>query len=267
MSQTTSNGKRRILGSVKVEVAEYGSSTWYDLGLGEGAGFTENVKATETFPDNGASLGFVIDEQSIDVDFICWQPDLSVLKIARGGIDTLTTTAGSAVSGHTQAIASGAWAYNQFISFDGQNGDGTKPTMDVTHPVVGSVDSDLTEVTDFDLVKVSGKWGILVKDSTTVTTTAQVLTLKYSYTPAASYSLSTGGADVPGFLQLRLTNVTSGKNMILTSYKVQNTAGFQVKFNPDNNKSKPAGFVLKFHGVLDSTRTVGDQLYKLTIED
>jgi len=36
MAQTVSNGKRRIIGSAKVEVAVYGSDTWYDLGLGEG---------------------------------------------------------------------------------------------------------------------------------------------------------------------------------------------------------------------------------------
>ena len=36
MAQTVSNGKRRILGSAKVEVATYGSATFYDLGLGEG---------------------------------------------------------------------------------------------------------------------------------------------------------------------------------------------------------------------------------------
>jgi len=267
MAQTTSNGKRRILGSVKVEVAAYGSDTFYDLGLGNGAGFTEEITATETFPDNGDSLGFVIENQKITVDFKVLEPDLSVLQIARGSIDTLTTTAASAVSGHLQSVASGAWAYNTFIEMDGQNGNGNAPTMDVTIPVVGSVDGTLVNATDYDLVKVNGKWGIIVKDSSTVTTAAQVLTLKYTYTPAASYSLSTGGADVPGWLKLRLTNVTSGKSMVMNIYKCQNTAGFQVAFQPDNQKSKANEWVLKFTGVNDTTRTVGDRLYKLTIED
>jgi hypothetical protein len=267
MTQTVSNGKRRILGSAKVEVCTYGGSTWLDLGLGEGVALTENIKTSESIPDNGSSLGFVIDEQSCDVDFSVWEPDLSTLQIARGGVDNIVTTAGTLVSGHSQVISSGAWAYNGFIALDGQNSDGSKPTLDVTHPVVGSVDSDLAEAVDFDLVKSGSIWGILIKDSTTVTTLTQTITVKYSFTPASSLTLTTGGADVPGFLQLRLTNTTSGKTMVLLLYKVQNTAGFQVKFNPDNNKAKPAPWVLKFHGVCDTSRTVNDQLYALTIQN
>lgn len=267
MAQTVSNGKRRILGSVKVEVAAYGSNTFYDLGLGNGAGFSEDMTTNETFPDNGDSLGIVIDEQKITVDFKVLEPDLSVLQIARGGIDALTTTPATLVSGHTQSVNSGAWAYNTFIPFDGQNGNGNQPTMDSTHPVVASTDGDLTVVTDYDLVKVSGKWGIIVKDSTTVTTASQGLTFKYSYTPAASITLSTGGSEVPGWLALRLTNTTSGKAMVMNIYKVQNVKGFQVSFNADNKKSTPNEWVLQFVGVNDTTRAVTDRLYSLTIEE
>lgn len=267
MAQTVSNGKLRRIGSAKVEVAAYGSDTWYDLGLGKGIKFTENMVTSETFPDNGDSLGMVIDEQSATISMQVWEPDLAVFNIARGSIDNLTTTAASIVSGHTQSIASGAWAYNQFIVMDGQNGNGNAPTLDGTIPVVGSVDGTLTEVTDFDLVKVSGKWGIIVKDSTAVTTAAQVLTFKYSYTPAASYSLSTGGTDIPGWLKVRLTNVTSGKAMVINFYKCQNTKGFDLPFGADNKKGEPVGWAMEFKAVNDTTRDVKDRLYKITIEE
>jgi len=264
MAQTVSNGKRRILGSAKVEVAAYGSDTWYDLGLGEGVGWTEGFKQEETIPDNGASLGIVILDQFADIDFIVWEPDLAVLKIARGNIDNTIVTAGTEVSGYEQVVASGGWSYNHFIEFTGQNATGTQPTLDVTHPVVAGTNGDLTQGTDFEVVQYGSKWGIIVKDSVTVTTLSQTITIKYTYTPAASVTLTTGGADVPGFLKLRLTNVTSGKTTTFTFHKAQNTTGFSVKMNADSGTAKPDGFVLKFHCVCDATRDSIrelDQLY------
>lgn len=264
MAQTVSNGKRRILGSAKVEVAAYGSDTWYDLGLGEGVGWTEGFKQEETIPDNGASLGIVILDQFADIDFIVWEPDLAVLKIARGNIDNTIVTAGTEVAGYSQVVASGGWAYNHFIEFTGQNATGTQPTLDETHPVVAGTNGDLTQGTDFEVVQYGSKWGIIVKDSVTVTTLSQTITIKYTYTPAAGVTLTTGGADVPGFLKLRLTNVTSGKTTTFTFHKAQNTTGFSVKMNADSGTAKPDGFVLKFHCVCDADRDSIrelDQLY------
>jgi len=267
MAQTVTNGKRRILGSAKVEVAAYGGNTWYDLGLGEGCGFTEGFKTEESIPDNGASLGMVILDQFADVDFLVWEPDLSTLQIARGGIDNLVTTAGTIVSGHSQVITSGNWTYDTFVPFDGQNASGAKPTMDATHPCVAGTDGDLTEGTDFEVVKVSGKWGVVVRDTAKVTTTAQTMTMLYSFTPAASLTLTTGGADVPGWLQLRLTNTTDAKEAQIQFYKVQNVTGFQLKMNADSGTAKPNAWALKFHAVCDASRTAKDQLYSFKIEE
>ena len=264
MAQTVGNGKRRIMGSAKVEVAAYGSSTWYDLGYGEGVSWVEGFKTDEAIPDNSASLGIVVLDQFADIDFLVWQPDFEALTLARGSIDTYTAIPGDAVSGHTQAIASGAWAYNGFIEFDGQNSDGSAPTMDVTHPVVGSVDSDLAIAVDYDLVKVGGKWGIIITDSSAVTTLAQVITLKYSYTPTASVTFETGGESIPGFLKLRLTNTTSGKTNVVEFHKCQNNTGFSVKMNPDSGTAKPTPWALKFHSVNDATLPSKKQLYKIT---
>lgn len=264
MAQTVGNGKRRIMGSAKVEVATFGGSSWYDLGMGEGVAWTEGFKTDEAIPDNSASLGIVILDQYADIDFQCWQPDFEALALARGSIDTYTAVPGDAVSGHSQVIASGAWAYNEFIEFDGQNSDGSKPTMDVTHPVVGSVDSDLAIAVDYDLVKVGGKWGVIITDSTTVTTLTQTITLKYSYTPTASVTFETGGESIPGFLKLRLTNTTSGKTTVVEFHKVQNMAGFSVKMNSDSGTAKPTPWVLKFHAVNNADLASKKQLYKIT---
>ncbi len=267
MAQTVSNGKRRILGSAKVEVATYGSTTFYDLGLGEGVAWQEGFKTEESIPDNGASLGMVILDQFADIDFAVWEPDLTALQLARGAIDNIIVTNGDTVSGYEQVIASGSWLYDVFIPFTGQNANGSKPTMDATHPALAATDGDLTENTDFQIVKVAGMWGIVIRDSAKVTTQVQNVTVKYTFTPAASLRLTTGGADVPGWLQLRLTNVTDGKNMVVGFYKVQNVTGFQLKMNSDSGTAKPNSWALKFHAVCDATRSTKDQLYYLDIQN
>lgn len=267
MAQTATKGIRRILGSCKVEIADIGSDTFYDLGPGEGVAVSEEYKTDEYIPDNSQTYGEVLLDQIDTVDFAAVEPDFTLLQKARGNIDTLTVNEASLVSGHTQTIASGAWTYSQFIAFDLQNAAGTKPTMDATHPCVAATNSDLVEGTDFDVIKVGSNWGAVVYDSATVTTTTQALVFKYSATPIASYDLSTGGADEIGFCQLKLTNTNAaGKKLIFRYYRVQCTKGFQLKFGKDKETVQPVTWVLQFKCVRDETRASKDQLRKISFE-
>lgn len=267
MAQTTSKGIRRILGSVKVEIADLGSSDWQDLGPGEGAGMTEEYTTDEYIPDNAATYGEVLLDQIDTVDFAAIEPDFTILQKARGNIDTLTVVEGSIVSGHAQTVASGGWKYNVFIPFNLQNADGTKPTMDITHPCLAGTDGDLTEGTDFYIIKTGGLWGAVVIDSTNVTTESQLLTFKYSATPAAAYEMSTGGANEIGFIQLRLTNSdANGKLLWVHYYRAQCIKGFQLKFGKDKETVQPLTWVLQFKAVRDETRTAKDQLRKIHYE-
>jgi hypothetical protein len=94
--------------------------------------------------------------------------------------------------------------------------------MDSTHPALASTDGDLTEGTDFDIVKSGGVWGAVIYDSVAVTTLAQFITFKYSATPAASFTLTTGGADEIGFIKLRMSNRNAaGKLFRVEHYRCQ----------------------------------------------
>lgn len=107
--------------------------------------------------------------------------------IFAGPSDEYTTTAGTIVNNHSYAISSGAWAYDVFIPFDFQNGDGTKITPD---SVTASTDGLLVLNTDYFISKdENGLWGIAVRDSATVTTLSQTITIVYDYTPAASKNM------------------------------------------------------------------------------
>lgn len=255
------------MGSVKVEIADLGSDTWYDMGPGEGAAFTEEFKTDEYFPDNAATYGAVLLDQINTIDFMAVEPDFPLLQKARGNIDTITPIEGTLVSGHTQAFNSGQWAFEQFLPFDLQNVNGAAPTMDLTHPCLAGTDGDLTEGTDFHIVKAGGIWGAIVHDTVAVTTAAQLLTFKYSATPAAAYELSTGGASEIGFIKLRLTNTSAaGKVFRVEFYRVQCVKGFALKFESNRTTAKPNLWVLQFKAFLDETRTVKDQLHKMYFE-
>lgn len=267
MAQTTTKGIRRVIGSCDIELADLGSNSWGSMGPGEGAGMTEEFKTDEYIPDNAASYGTVLMDQIDTIDFMATEPDMALLQKARGNIDNLTVIAGTLVSGYTQILASGQWAYETFIPFLLQNANGAVPTMDTTHPCLAGTDGDLVAGTDFHIVKVNGVWGAIVHDSVTVTTASQLLTFKYSATPAAAYEMTTGGADEIGFIQLRMTNRNAaGKILRVTYYRVQCVKGFQLKFEGEKKSAKPLMWVLQFKAYRDETRALKDQLRKIYFE-
>lgn len=97
---------------------------------------------------------------------------------------SILNVAGTLVSGYSQPVVSGAWTYDNFIKFDFQNGDGSKITPT---SVTAGTNGPLVLNTDYFIVQDdNGNWGIIVRDSTTVTTEAQSITIVYNYTPNAA---------------------------------------------------------------------------------
>lgn len=109
-----------------------------------------------------------------------------LINLLLGG--TPNDVAGSIVNNFSQVVASGSWLYNNFIELTHQNGDGTLPNID---SVTGATDGALTLNDDYIVVKnAQGKWGIVIIDSTTVTTQAQNVTIQYDYTPNAAEEIT-----------------------------------------------------------------------------
>jgi len=130
--------------------------------------------------------------------------DVNKLENLFKGLVTKSSTAGSAVSGATQAVASGSWNYENLIFIENQNNDLSEITI---NSVSAGSDGSLTEGTDYFKVKdpATGKWGIIIYDSVTLTTESQALTINYDYTPAASLNLaggSSGQTATPRYIKL-----------------------------------------------------------------
>ncbi len=106
------------------------------------------------------------------------------------GLITLGSVAGSPLSNEQEVHAANSWAFNSFIPFEYQDADGTAPTVD---SVTGGTNGSLTVNVDYIIVQHDdGRWGIMVIDSSTVTTVNQTLTIQIDVTPAASATLSGG---------------------------------------------------------------------------
>lgn len=251
-------------GSAKVSIAAYsGSPSWLNLGVVENLAAKEVMTITDRKADNGA-IDTHVSDQHAEISF----DQLEALKesaraILRGAtFDTTTPTAAEIVNNHSFVVASGAWAYDQFIPLDYQNSDGSKITPD---SVTGGTDGALVLGTDYYIIKdgATGKWGIAIKDSATVTTLAQTMTIVYDYTPAASKLVETGGkaSGLPRFM-VKLENVdASGLYTTLTFFSVRIDGGIEFAYKRDDDGDNLIRRPIRLRADLDTTKAVGKQLF------
>lgn len=262
----TANTNVYVFGSGKLEAgADVGSLVC--LGSLRGATFVESWDSVEIETDNAGKPIKKIKNQKATLKAGLLEVDLAKFSALRGGIDIYTTTPGSKVEDHDQVVASGAWSYNKFIECEHQNSDLSILQIDTQGyvDVVAGTNGALVHGTDYFMVKdaATGKWGIIVIDSATVTTEAQQLTISYDYTPPASRTLTSGGKYVINDQVVRLTHTTEdGKILRLTLYKAHVGGGLELTF-PSDDSDDVMEVPFEMVGELDVSRSEGDQLYEI----
>jgi len=265
-AQTAANTNVYVFGSGKFEIGDDVGSL-EDVGSLRGAVFTESWDEVEIETDNAGKPIKRIKNQKASLKAGILELDIEKLYAFRGGLDVYDTDAAAKVEDYDQIIATGDWAFNQFIECDKQNADLSVLQIDAQGyvDVTGSTDGALANVTDYDMVKDpgSGKWGIIVKDSATVTTEAQQLTISYDYTPPAARYLTSGGKYLIDDKVVRLTHTDSaGKVLRLTLYKAAIAGGLELTF-PSDDSDDVMEVPFEMGGVLDVSRDAGDQLYEI----
>lgn len=174
------------------------------------------------------------------------------------GAATVSQVAGALVSGATQTIASG-WTANKLIRIEGQNGDGTKPTI---NSVTASTSGAGTEDDDYVVVQSSdGLWYIALKtDGIATFATSESVTVNYDYTPAASRSLKMGSKSAeltPKIVEIEKT--IGGKIFRVRLWSAVNVNGITIAF-PSSDADGVATIPMQLEGTIDTTRTDGEQL-------
>ena len=264
MSQTAVQQSNKItFGSGKFEASVYGGGGYINLGAMRNIVFEETWTEKEIMSDNAGIIKTMLTEHKASLSGDLMEIDLSNLNLLRGGIDNYDAIAADPVVGEVQVVMSGDWGYNTFIPLSHSMGAGTLITVT---SVTGSTDGLLVVAVDYDNVLVNGVSGIIVKDSATVTTIAQNLTIVYTYTPAASETLSSGGKYTITPIAVKITNTNAaGEDFIIEVYKAANAAGITLNLQPDEG-GDPNVIPIKLTGDLDVAKDAGNQLFIITSE-
>lgn len=243
----------------------YGSSNpWTKAVFANGAAYAPAVESVEVSFDD---VGVVYDQVAKETAEISISSgrvlDFDFVKDVTGGLYTKVTTPGTPVVGANQVVNSGNWKYQTPFLIANQMGDGTAPTIT---SVTGSVDGALVANTDYFLIKLpEAGWAIYVKDSTTVTTELQNLTIVYNYTPAAQVKLTRGGVKVITPIELAFQTINSdGDYVQYFFYKCFSDGADGHGFGAEGS-AEPITMDLKLTAKTDINRPSGDQLMSKVI--
>jgi len=206
------NEKTVQIGSAAMFYTLDNFASFTGLGAADALVMTETIAPLDGEPDNAAKPARAdgVASQEIVVTGNLWENDPVKIAALRGGIDVVSQTAGTPVVGASQVQASGAWLFDVPFEIEGQNADGTSPSIT---SITGSVDGVIATPADYSLIKdaSTGKWSIMVIDSTTVTTEVQTMTVLYDYTPSVNTKVTTGGLVAAGRVGIRMINRTVDK--------------------------------------------------------
>lgn len=252
------------------EISTDNGSSWFDIGvMGDGATFTFNYEKSDLEAGNAENPDpFAKDLTLAMAPSDLWTWSSEAIEKLGAGLFTRTAVAGTTVSGAEQVVASGDWSFDRVIMLDGQNSDGSEPTI---NSVTGSTDG-AGATDDYDVVELAGGWALVPRDGTNFTTELQSLTIDYDYTPAAMYELTAGTTSkvlVP--YQCRFTHYTNDDlttyDYRLTAFRVSPDSGGLV-FNKLGAKSDNDldTWTVAMTAEIDSGLADGSQLFKIEME-
>lgn len=264
--QTTAENYKAPDG-LRFDISTDGGSSWEDIGaMGDGVEFTYNYTKTEVEFGNAANPDPLAKNQQLAMtpsDLYTFKS--SALGKVGAGLFTVTAVAGTLVSGAEQIVTSGNWAFDEGIELDGQNANGTAPTI---NSVTGSVDG-AGAADDYTTVLVDGKWRLVPLDGTNFITEDQDLTIDYDYTPAAMYETTAGTTTkvlVP--YQCRFTHYTDSSmttyDWRMTVYRVTpDSGGITISKKGAIGDNTYDTWTLAITGDIDTGLADGSQLFKL----
>lgn len=247
-------------GSAKIEVGET-VETLVNLGLATSVEFTEEYEPITLKPDNGPEIIVGIKEHTATVKFEMWELDLENLHLIRGGIDTLTPVAGDAATATNEThVLTGI----EGVRLDYKNGNNTLVTISTATDNEGTtaeLNADYVKYLDAD-----GYTCIARVSESEVLTDGDTIKVTYSYTPNTAVKLSTGGLNTVNPRVVRLTNTNSlGKKFQITVYAAKNQGGIELQL-PADDADEPLKPTIELRGIVDPTRSAGDQLFEILDE-
>lgn len=247
-------------GSAKIEIGT-STSDLQDIGLVTGIAIKEDYTLVELKADNAAPITKGNKEHTVTLSFEMWELDLTKLALIRGGLDSSGSQAASPVTvtneAHTLDDTDIAWLTHA-------NGDGSEVGSIV---VTDASSNAAVRNTDYVIVVgPDGRTGIARVAGSTVLSDGEGALVDYSYTPLANKTMSSGGLSTIASRYVRVTNINSaGKKFQIDIYKAKVVGGLDFSY-PADDGDEPLKPKIEMKGEYDTTRTAGDQLFKITDE-
>lgn len=244
-------------GSAKVEAgATIGSLV--DIGLAANVEFSDDWDPVDIIPDNGPKIHKGKKNHRAVVKFEMWELYLDNIYSLRGGGDIKTPVAASPVT-VTDEQHTLTGVVGERLNF--KNGANTIVTA-IT--VKDSANTSCVQNTDFVIYIDSAGYTCIARTTgSAILTSGETAKVSYTYTPNASVSLTSGGLQTITPQIVRLTNTdAAGKIFQVTVYRATNQKGITLKF-PADDSDKNLTIPFELEGEVDTTRTAGDQLFKI----
>lgn len=258
MAQTSVQNLNAIrFGSGKLEIGTSLGSL-INIGAIRNAVFKEEWEDVEVKSDNAGIVKVGIKEHVAYIECDMMEVDLENLNTIRGDLDTYAAVAGTPVSVTDEAHTLDG---TDFVRLDQKNGDGTEVSSIV---VADASDNAAARNTDYVVAVDSDGYTCIARVSdSTVISDGEGIKVDYSYTPSSAVTLTSGGKTTISDRVVRITNTDeNGKKFRITLYKATVNEGQNIEF-PADDGDDPAMPHLKMKGVLDVSRTAGDQLFEI----
>jgi hypothetical protein len=241
--------------SAKVEAGEAVESL-IDIGVSANIEFSDTFDVKTVKPENGPEDLVGVYNHRLALKFELWEFDLDNFALLRGDLDTITNIPGDPVTVTNEVhTLTGVEA----VRLNYKNGSGAIVTA---VSVTDGSGNAAVQNTDYVLFLDSSKYTCIARVSgSAVISTGETAKVTYTYTPNVAKKLTSGGKNEISPNVIRLTNTDeAGKIFQITVYKATNEKGITLKLPADNSGEilKP---VIELKGSLDTTRTLGDQLF------
>lgn len=277
VNQTTVQDATKVrTGSAKIEARPYGGSTWHDLGAIEGLRYREVLDYGEINSDNAGNITGLVKDHYGEISFSMLEFNLHHITILRGGTGVSGDTTG--LDNYTETAGTPATnlaCICQLLATPGDRGpilnaSTLQPVYGITTiDFVKNVAEDTTYTAEADYLPFTDADGVMwiVRNTAGDITSGQLLHVQVDYTPPASKAITTGGRTTINPIEVRLTNTNAaGKNHVAQFYKVRLTSGIDQPYNPDK-EAKANGVAIALRAILDTSRSVGDQLKAVSVAE
>ncbi|TGC08128.1 hypothetical protein [Methanolobus halotolerans] len=258
MAQTTVQNSNAIrFGSGKLEIGTSIGSL-VNIGAIRNAVFKEEWEDVEVKSDNAGIVKVGIKEHVAYIECDMMEVNLENLNTIRGDLDAYSTVAETPVSvtSETHTLEG-----TDFTRLDHRNGDGAEVSGIV---VTDSSDDPAVRNIDYVIaVDTEGYTCIARISDSIVISDGEGIKVDYSYIPISAATLTSGGKTSISNRVVRITNTNENdKTFRITIYKATVNEGQNIEF-PADDGDDPAMPHLKMKGVLDVSRTAGDQLFEI----